>query len=251
MEYKQYFLPDGRAFDSVFMGTGGDQDFGFKLSDGRDVGRVYQRANATLNSGYYRGNDDIGHFLLSRDAIARGVARNVITYNSGKIKGETLNYYQKTYYQGFYIPVNWYVEGGSGNFSVNEFSSDDNAFGDVAFMNTGRAGGKRIIHTEPMKKDVKYDVGSRVISANIFAPWDVYIGGQNMYQRWQGRKASAIRCRFTDNVTGVSYVTEPFWVVNIDMPDNGTWAYLGRRCDFVCSCDRDCSTYGSYDGDAE
>ena len=230
MEYKQYFLPDGRSFDSVFRGTGGDQDLGYKLSDGRDVGRVYQRANATLNSGYYRGNDDIGHLLLSQDAVAKAVARKTVTWTS-RYPREGL----------FYIQLDWEIQGGSGNFNVGWLSSEGQTFGDDKWINTG------YVYTglhgrQENRANVTYSsqTGHMYMSL-LFQTKYIEIGGQRLDPQWMGRTVNVLRCGFVDNVTGVTYTSEPLYVVKSDAGDlPQQFQYLRGACDYHCSCDINC-----------
>lgn len=240
MEYRQYFLPDGRIFDIVFYtGSGGDQDFGIYLSDGRDVGRVYQRANATLYTGYYSAGVDIGNKLLSTAAVARAPSTDVTTW--------TFSAMGKWGYS--YAPMQWVIQGGSGNFTIGNVFTDNNTFGPESTINGAPAGHNGSSKHVPMLRNRRYDQVQHIFYVELFLCTDYT--GDHSGPFWRYVDVNRVRFRFTDNLTGVSYISDPHLILKIDSSTlPAEYNQYKSRCDFNCACDYDCGC-DSYSSDTD
>lgn len=225
-ELNEYFCTDGRSFSSVFYrGTGGDQSFGIYTSDGIDVGQQYQRAITTFNSGFFVGNEDIGRKLLNTEALVKieHVGENVRTYNNRYAKRSS---YLSDETPNFTFDVKYKITGGSGQYAGYEWFSDGDRFGDVHFLN---------VNGYSKVKSV-YSPSTHILTGTVKAfgwtrrgdKW--YRGNEN----WWQFPINPIRCRFNDSITGVSYVTPPFYFVQVDhknLKDYPEWNWLNGRCD--------------------
>lgn len=60
-----FFMQDGRLFESVFYNRGGDQDFRIYTNDGTDIGRIFMRGAGGFTTGYQRSDGtDIGKLFF-------------------------------------------------------------------------------------------------------------------------------------------------------------------------------------------
>ncbi len=233
VELNEYFCADGRSFSSVFYrGTGGDQNFGIFTSDGMDVGQQYQRAVTTFNSGFFIGNEDIGRKLLNTEAFVTTevVGSGVTTFDrnhAGRIRKRDED-------PNFTATVSFRVIGGSGKVNGFEWFSEADRFGDVHFLNVN----------DYSKVATVYGENTRIITGKIKAlgwtrrgdKW--YRGDDN----WWQKPTTWVRVRFTDTITGVSYVSVPHTFVRLDLVSKDpNWAHLSKQCDYHCSCDSYCS----------
>lgn len=244
MDYNQYFVADGRSFDSYFFkGTGGDQNFGIYMSDGMDVGQVYQRANGTGNTGWFYGNNDLGRLMLSHEATARAYPVSPVTLVSvySFIGGvET------------YVTLQWRVEGGSGEFSLVELIPVSDGFISSEWLNSASVTNLRV-STQKVIGRTWYDKSRRVLCANLsrasgnrssgpvesrysFSPG---IDSDTQRNYWINHAVSYLKCMFTDSLTGVTYTSEPIALLNYRKRDEWPkeFNYLRGTCNWDCSCD--------------
>lgn len=244
-ELNEYFCADGRSFSSVFVrGEGGDQSFGIYTSDGVDVGQQYQRAITTFNSGFFVGNEDIGRKMLNRDALVltEVVGEQYVTFN----KYHHTSSKPSNASRGFEYTINFKLNGGSGKFGNFEWFSEGDRFGTLEFLNTNYS--RRGFRSKRKPVESTYNEANHILTGNFSALWSYAAG----YRAWKDADTTQVRVRFTDLLTGVSYVSVPLTFVNIlQVGKKPEWAWLGRRCDIYVACsDCSCDTYSS-DSDRE
>lgn len=204
------------------------------MSDGMDVGQVYQRAKGTGDTGWFYGSTDIGRLLLSRATVARARAtgKGYTTYST---RTDTFTN----------TKMSFVIEGGSGDYSIQGWESEANAFATPENMSHAehrwyRQG--RYYYCRGVVWPISYSPVTHTIEASLA------ISGSNTYSTKDhsgtarpsdNRKSTWIRFRFVDNLTGVSYVSDPWYFINISI-NNGQWTSV-TGCDNDCSCDAHCS----------
>lgn len=67
-----FFMADGRLFESVFYSWSGDQDFGMYTNDGIDIGRKFLRGTGNHGTQYQRSDGvDVGRLLFDNTSPVR------------------------------------------------------------------------------------------------------------------------------------------------------------------------------------